>query len=468
MIPFYSLSLIDFIGRAGGGGSSGGGGGGFSGGGGSSSGGSGGGGIFVAIAAVGFVPMYALGKLLSKKLSLSLANLIIWPVCLVYSVILIALFGGWGVLMVLGAIPGVVTGVFNLDSKALKMSKKTKADLHSAEQKDSSWNEESLKKYAEDVFLNYQTSWSNNDLQPVKSNLTPEYFTHASLMTEALILAKRKNLVASPKILSLEIVQVNDVEGKEGDSYAVAINAQAKDELVDSSSDEVLFRDNSSFIEYWNFERQNEVWLLSGVYQATQSAAHANQSLKSFATSNGLFYSADWGWLLLPTRGQLFGKANFGASDINNHVIGKYEGLSGKILIQIYNYIPVKTDKEGSSKNYLVTQAYLPKSYGNILVRQKRKTKLFNKPKDLTQVQMEWNQFNDIYEVWATDPELATSFELLNPKFMEVLQQLPFEVNIEVVDNVLYLYSADKKLISADNYFTMLKVLYEAFKQMKM
>jgi hypothetical protein len=468
MIPFYSLSLIDFIARAGGGGSSGGGGGGFSGGGGSSSGGSSGGGIFVAIAAVGFVPMYALGKLLSRKLSLSLANLIIWPVCLFYSVILIALFGGWGVLMALGAIPGVVTGVFNLDSKALKMSKKTKADLLSAEQKDSSWNEESLKKYAEDVFLNYQTSWSNNDLQPVKSNLTPEYFTHASLMTEALILAKRKNLVASPKILSLEIVRVNDVEGKEGDSYSVAVNAQAKDELIDSSNDEVLFRDSSSFIEYWNFERRNEVWLLSGVYQATQSAAQANQSLKSFATSNGLFYSADWGWLLLPTRGQLFGKANFGASDINNHVIGNYSGLSGQILIQIYNYIPVKTDKEGSNKNYLVTQAYLPKSYGNILVRQKRKTKLFNKPKNLTQVQMEWDEFNELYEVWATDPELATSFELLNPKFMEVLQQLPFEVNIEVVDNVLYLYSSDKKLISADNYFTMLKVLYEAFKQMKM
>ena len=467
MIPFYSLSLIDFIARAGGGGS--GGGGSFSGGGGSSSGsGGGGGGGVIAIAAVGFVPMYALGKLLSKKLNLSLANLIIWPVCLFYSVILIAIFGGWGVLMALGTIPGAVTGVFNLDSKALKMSKKTKADLLSAEQKDSSWNEESLKKYAEEVFLGYQASWSKNNLQPIKSNLTLEYYTHASLMTEALILAKRKNLVADPKILSLEIVRVNDVEGKEGDSYVVAINAQAKDELIDSSSDEVLFRDNSSFVEYWNFERQNAVWLLSGVYQATQSAAQANQSLKSFATSNGLFYSADWGWLLLPTRGQLFGKANFGASDINNHVIGNYSGLSGQILIQIYNYIPVKTDKEKKNKNYLVTQAYLPKSYGNILVRQKRKTKLFNKPKDLTQVEMEWDQFNDVYEVWATDPELATSFELLNPKFMEVLQQLPFEVNIEVVDNVLYLYSADKKLISADNYFTMLKVLYEAFKQMKM
>lgn len=467
MIPFYSLSLIDFIARAGGGGS--GGGGSFSGGGGSSSGsGGGGGGGVIAIAAVGFVPMYALGKLLSKKLNLSLANLIIWPVCLFYSVILIAIFGGWGVLMALGTIPGTVTGVFNLDTKALKMSKKTKEDLLTAQQSDASWNEESLKKYAQDVFLNYQTSWSKNDLQPIKLNLTPDYYTHASLMTEALRLAKRQNLVSNIEVSSLEIININDVEGKEGDFYTVAVRASSTDSLVDTIQDKSLFTDNSTFTEYWTFIRQKGVWLLAGISQATQSAAQANQSLKSFATSNGLFYSADWGWLLLPTRGQLFGKANFGASDINNHVIGNYSGLSGQILIQIYNYIPVKTDKEGSNKNYLVTQAYLPKSYGNILVRQKRKTKLFNKPKDLTQVEMEWDQFNDVYEVWATDPELATSFELLNPKFMEVLQQLPFEVNIEVVDNVLYLYSADKKLISADNYFTMLKVLYEAFKQMKM
>lgn len=466
MIPFYSLSLIDFIARAGGGGSSSGGGGSFSGGGGSSSGGGGGG--VIAIAAVGFIPMYALGKLLSKKLNLSLANLIIWPVCLIYSIILIALFGGWGVLMALGTIPGTVTGVFNLDTKALKMSKKTKEDLLTAQQSDASWNEESLKKYAQDVFLNYQTSWSKNDLQPIKLNLTPDYYTHASLMTEALRLAKRQNLVSNIEVSSLEIININDVEGKEGDFYTVAVRASSTDSLVDTIQDKSLFTDNSTFTEYWTFIRQKGVWLLAGISQATQSAAQANQSLKSFATSNGLFYSADWGWLLLPTRGQLFGKANFGASDINNHVIGNYSGLSGQILIQIYNYIPVKTDKEGSNKNYLVTQAYLPKSYGNILVRQKRKTKLFNKPKDLTQVEMEWDQFNDVYEVWATDPELATSFELLNPKFMEVLQQLPFEVNIEVVDNVLYLYSADKKLISADNYFTMLKVLYEAFKQMKM
>jgi hypothetical protein len=464
MIPFYSLSLIDFIARAGGGGSSSGGGGSFSGGGG---GGSGGGADF-GIATLGFLPMFGLGKFLRKKVNPALGHLVIWPVCIVYSILLIVIFGGWGVLMALGTIPGASVGIFGLDSKALKMSKKTKEDLLTAQQTDSSWNEESLKKYAQDVFLRYQTSWSKNDLQPIKSNLTPDYYAHASLMTEALKLAKRQNLVSNIEVSSLEIININDVEGKEGDAYTVAVQASSTDSLVDTVQDKSLFTDSSAFTEYWAFFRQNGVWLLAGISQATQSAAQANQSLKSFATSNGLFYSADWGWLLLPTRGQLFGKANFGASDINNHVIGNYSGLSGQILIQIYNYIPVKTDKEGSNKNYLVTQAYLPKSYGNILVRQKRKTKLFNKPKDLTQVEMEWDQFNDVYEVWATDPELATSFELLNPKFMEVLQQLPFEVNIEVVDNVLYLYSADKKLISADNYFTMLKVLYEAFKQMKM
>jgi hypothetical protein len=52
---------------------------------------------------------------------------------------------------------------------------------------------------------------------------------------------------------------------------------------------------------------------------------------------------------------------------------------------------------------------------------------------------------------------------------MEKLEALPFEVNIEVVDNVVYLYSpqpTDKN--SADTYAKMLEILQEAYKQMKM
>ena len=88
---------------------------------------------------------------------------------------------------------------------------------------------------------------------------------------------------------------------------------------------------------------------------------------------------------------------------------------------------------------------------------------------DPQKVETEWGQFNEKYEVWATVPELATSFELLHPAFMEKLEALPFELNIEVVDNVLYLYSADSSIgINDANYSVMLQIINEAFKQMKM
>lgn len=80
---------------------------------------------------------------------------------------------------------------------------------------------------------------------------------------------------------------------------------------------------------------------------------------------------------------------------------------------------------------------------------------------------MEWGDFNKRYEVWASDMERVTSFELLNPSFMVKLQELPFEVNIEVVDNVVYLYSLKAK-VNPQVYETMLTILYQAFKEMRL
>ena len=89
----------------------------------------------------------------------------------------------------------------------------------------------------------------------------------------------------------------------------------------------------------------------------------------------------------------------------------------------------------------------------------------------LQKVSMEWGQFNSRYEVYATSAEQATSFELLNPLYMQKLQALNFEVNMEVVDNILYLYTAIKYDATTSNlteYQTMLDLLKEAFEQMKM
>jgi hypothetical protein len=58
----------------------------------------------------------------------------------------------------------------------------------------------------------------------------------------------------------------------------------------------------------------------------------------------------------------------------------------------------------------------------------------------------------------------VTAFELLHPAYMEKLFALPFKVSIEVVDNVVYLYTRDKKA----DYATMYAILNDAFKEMKL
>jgi hypothetical protein len=177
-----------------------------------------------------------------------------------------------------------------------------------------------------------------------------------------------------------------------------------------------------------------------------------------------MYYSADWGWLLLPRRGKLFGAAKFGTSDINNHVIGLY---NNNLLIELYTYVPTPKTNDSNYTQYLIAQVALPKRYGSIIVEAKSSGlgSLFHTtPRGYNKISMEWPDFNKRYTVYATDVEQVTAFELLHPVYMEKLFALPFKVSIEVADNVVYLYTKDKKA----DYPTMYAILKDAFKEMKL
>lgn len=457
---FYSyistlLSAFDIFSRAGGGGSSGGGGGG-----GSSSGGSSGGsgGLIVVI---GYIPMHFIGRGLQKKLSTAISSIIGWIIAVIYAIILILLLRSFlGFFAGGAAIFGMGAGLYGWFDKIGKMAKMAKNKQALAAQKDGSWNIDTLKAITSSIFVKYQKDWGDYNLESMKLYLTPKYWQHNQFMVMALQQLNRQNLMSNVQILSLDLIDINDNEDNNKDSFIMKIEARAQDDLIDKTTNTRLFQDNKSFIEYWKFIRKDNNWFLDGIIQDTQDIGQKNNVLELFAQKNNCFFSLDWGWLLLPCRGQLFGEGSFGVSDINNHVIGVYNN----ILIQLYNYVP-RPANEGNSKNYIIAQVALPKTYGNIVVRKKS---LINFGiKDLTKVTMEWGEFNKKYEVYASDMERVTSFELLNPGFMVKLQEMPFEVNIEVVDNIVYLYS-NKTVPSEQNYERMLYILQQAFKEMRM
>lgn len=456
---------------------------------------SGGGEGLALMVLAGWVPMQALGGAFRRKYfkhkdndKFAVGQTVTWVTASVYATIwliigIIFIAGGsafgflfFGLEPAVGAFLGAGAGLYGWFGK-IKQSKAAKAALDQAAQADSAWSEENLKTTAQNIFTEFQRDWSNFDLAKAQNYLTPRYYGHISLMLTALQQMGRRNITTVSGFNETQIVSVADSPDDTQDSFVAGIEATADDQLVDTTTNQALFVNNKPITEFWRFNRDGQTWRLDGIQPATAAEWTRNAALEDFAAKNGLYYSLDWGWLLLPQRGQLFAGGTFGKSDINNHCIGWVQGTHDKILTQIYTYA---IDPTEYANTFLIAQATLPKSYDDIVVRRRKGIFQF-KIKGLREVSTEWNDFNKMYQVFATSPEQATSLELLNPKYMEQLAAVPFEINIEVVDNVVYLYAPINGLLKkkaddaayqsqdmAGKYQTILQLLQAAFKEMKM
>jgi hypothetical protein len=391
--------------------------------------------------------------------------------------------GGGGGIIVL---PFIIIGALVVRWRRKKQIKKANQQLQVAEASDPTWD--SAVQKASQVFLQFQQDWSDFNMVGMESYLSSTYFEHMSLMLEALKQMNRQDRMSNIHLNSATIFNVSDSPVDSLDNFDIEMKASATDQLLDLNSNKVLFTDMNPFTEVWNFVRYGDAWHLDKINQVDaetaiekgytsraniQVKADESTQMRQFAKSNNFFYNADFGWLLLPTSGELFTIANFGRSDINFHVIGKYHD----VLVQFYQYLPIVQGKLMFNdyfkswykpayrfNAYVVAQTILPKTYGNIIVKRRGTLGRSYKPSGMTQISLEGVDFNKYFAVYASDLEKVTSFELLNPKYMQTLLDVPFMVNIEIVDNVLYLYSTDKQA----NFDTMLLLLQNAFEEMKM
>ena len=446
-ISLTALLPLELFARAGGGGS----------------GGSSGGGAEGILFILGYVPMHFVGGLLRKLVKkgggISAATQGVgWLIAIIYAVFWSFAWNGMGVLVGLVAFIGMAAGLYGWFGK-LKQSAQTKERLTSAAAQDGAWDEARLVEHGKTVFAHYQADWSKLDAAAMQAYTTPRYARHASLLMAVLASMGRRNPMEDVQIIDAQIVDIHDSPDNTQDAFTLGVTAKARDQLVRASDGTVLFTDVNTFTEYWQFIRSGDNWLLDRITQETADPGSENAQMRAFAEARGYFYSEDMGWLFIPERGQLFDGARFGVSDINNHIVGLYDD---QLLVQLYSYVK---DPQKNPKSNVIAQINVPKQYGNIVVRRKKMLQMGIR--GLEKVETEWTQFNKKYEVFATNYELATSFELLNPTYMEQLEALPFEVNIEVVDNVIYLY-ADEMLTSIDIYATMLDLIEKAFKELRL
>ena len=321
--------------------------------------------------------------------------------------------------------------------------------------------EKQIHEDAEEIFKSYQQDWSDFNTKNIKKYTTAHYFEHAFLMLELLKNLHRANKVSKLKVKKVYLLDpVNETTGTPA-HIRIAFSFAGLDEVITDDDKKLYSQYVPSAVETWDFIYDGKNIKLAGISQPTESSPHLIRSLASFADQNKLFYSPDWGRYALPSRGLIFGGATMSVADINNHVIGKM----GDLLIQLYTY----AEYPGRALNsyYIVGQINVPKDYLGVIVKSK-KFKTGKKPdKSYDKFEMEWNEFNDRYEVYAASRDALPAFELLNPKFMEFLYAKNPSYNLEVVDNVIYIY-APISAVTEKDYEDMLEVLKKAFDELKM
>lgn len=368
------------------------------------------------------------------------------------------------IFVAISALVGALIGAFtDKISRFRKGSEAAKQVIQQASAQDSAWNEQGIINYTSSVFNRFQYDWERMDLPSIQQYVTPHYARHIGLMLYALQQMGRVNRMKNVSISDAVITRAHDDADDRNDRVSVSFVASASDELVDVVSGKVLHSDFDDFGEQWNFVRSGDGWLLEGIDQATEDSAQLVASMQQFAAQYNMYFSPDWGRLLLPTRGELF-KRGFEGADINNHVIGFW---TGDLLVQLYTYVAEASNND-SAATYIIGQVNLPKSYGGILVerRDSRFLKRFRAPSGYKKVELEWGDFNKRYQVYATDENQVTSFELLNPSFMAWLYDQNIKVNIEVVDNIVYLYA---KISTGEmRYVEMMDILQKSHKELKM
>ena len=320
---------------------------------------------------------------------------------------------------------------------------------------------------AERIFKEYQKDWTEFNLAGIKSYTTPEYYEHASYMLELLKDLHRVNKVSKLQVNWVYLMNSVDDKTELPINIRVQFGFRGLDEVIDTKNNKTLYsQEVHGAEETWNFIYDGKTLKLSGISQPTESAPHLIKSLAEFASANHLYYSPDWGRYALPARGLIFGGSSMRVSDINNHIIGKWPLKESKndLLVQLYTYAEMPGIP---SSYYLVGQINVPKDYLGVIVKSK-KYKTSRKPdKTYEKFEMEWPDFNKRYEVFAAKRDALPAFELLNPKFMEYLYDKNLNYNLEVVDNVIYIFANVRNITEAD-YAELLTVLEKAHKELKM
>jgi len=157
--------------------------------------------------------------------------------------------------------------------KLTKRSRKAKKLMNQMMQSDNAWKYNDISATVEKGYFAIQTAWSNMDMTPASQFMSDELYDSFQTQLNWMAYKNEKVIMENIRLLQALPVAVYDDNDNTRDYIWFYIKGKMVDYIIDANTQLKISGNTSdaSFVEYWQFIRKDDNWVLNKILQKNES-----------------------------------------------------------------------------------------------------------------------------------------------------------------------------------------------------
>ena len=140
-------------------------------------------------------------------------------------------------------------------------------------QSDNAWKYKDISTTVNDSFIAIQTAWSNMDMTPASRYMSDELYDSFQTKLNWMSYRNEKNILENIQLILALPVAVHDDSDNSRDYIWFYIKGKMIDYIINTNTQLKVSGNTSStsFVEYWQFIRKEDKWVLNKILQKNES-----------------------------------------------------------------------------------------------------------------------------------------------------------------------------------------------------
>ena len=157
--------------------------------------------------------------------------------------------------------------------KLTKRSRKAKKLMKQMMQSDNAWKYKDISSTVKDSFIAIQTAWANMDMTSAFQYISDELYDSFQTKLNWMSYRNQKNILENIQLIQALPVAVHDDNDNSRDYIWFYIKGKMIDYIINTNTQLKVSGNTSStsFVEYWQFIRKEDKWVLNKILQKNES-----------------------------------------------------------------------------------------------------------------------------------------------------------------------------------------------------